>query len=245
SLKLSATERRRRHRTPDPGRGPRARGVGARGRRRRTSGGRRPGHGHPSRGPRAGRRANGRSPWATGPERAAPGHGRAAPQGPCREHPPPGRSGLLRVSGTDGRIAGLDRIPRTHRMLMPILPLSLAELLAWFRPCLTAPTFTTFTALCCGFLAQTGRRTVTGMLLGARLSQVWSHHRAHRFVSRTRWSADQLRLLVSGLIVRLLVDPDAPISVAVDNSLMRRRGRKVSGAAWHHDPLAVRRRRTA
>jgi hypothetical protein len=111
--------------------------------------------------------------------------------------------------------------------------------------CFTAPTFATFTALCCGFLAQTGRRTVTGMLLGARLSHVWPHHRAHRFFSRARWSADQLGLLLADLIVRLLVDPDAPITVAVDDTLMRRCGRKVHGAAWHHDPLAAGRRRTA
>jgi DDE superfamily endonuclease len=130
-------------------------------------------------------------------------------------------------------------------MLMPILPPSFAELLAWLRPCFTAPTFATFTALCCGFLAQTGRRTVTGMLLGARLSQVWSHHRAHRFFSRACWSADQLGLHLTDLIVRLLINPDAPIPVAVDDTLLRRRGRKIHGAAWHHDPLAAGRQRTA
>lgn len=127
---------------------------------------------------------------------------------------------------------------------MPTPPSSLAGLLVSFRPCFTAPAFATFTALCCGFLAQTGRRTVTGMLLGARLSQIWSHHRAHRFFSRARWSTDQLGLLLADLIVRLLVDPDAPIRVAVDDTLMRRSGRKVYGAAWHHDPLAAGRRRT-
>jgi hypothetical protein len=82
------------------------------------------------------------------------------------------------------------------------------------------------------------------MLLGARLSTVWSHHRAHRFFSRARWSVDQLGLLLADLIVNLLVDPDAPIRVAVDDTLMRRSGRKVYGAAWHHDPLAAGRRRT-
>src|SRR4030095_11462875 len=106
-----------------------------------------------------------------------------------------------------------------HRIHMPPQPSSLAGLLAWFRPCFTAPTFTTFTALCCGFLAQTSRRTVTGMLLGARLSQVWAHHRAHRFFSRARWQADQLSLLLADLIVNLLVDADVPIRVAVDDTL--------------------------
>ena len=52
-------------------------------------------------------------------------------------------------------------------MPMWTLPPSVTGLLAWFAPCFTAPTFQTFTALACGFLAQTGPRTVTGMLLGA------------------------------------------------------------------------------
>jgi putative ABC transport system permease protein len=40
------------------------------------------------------------------------------------------------------------------------------------------------TALVCGFLAQTGKRTVCGMLGGAGLSRTWSHDRAHRFFAR-------------------------------------------------------------
>jgi hypothetical protein len=49
------------------------------------------------------------------------------------------------------------------------LPRSLTELLMVFRPCFTAPTFTTFTRLVVGLVAQPGTRTVTGMLAGARL----------------------------------------------------------------------------
>jgi hypothetical protein len=75
---------------------------------------------------------------------------------------------------------------------MPTLPPSLAELLDCFRPCFTAPTFQTLCALTTGFLAQTGPRTVTGMLAGARLAGRWHHSRAHRFFSHARWSADQV-----------------------------------------------------
>ena len=65
-------------------------------------------------------------------------------------------------------------------------------LLGEFCGCFTAPTFAVFCALAVGFLAQTARRTVCGMLVGARLSRVWSHHRAHRFFSHARWSPQQL-----------------------------------------------------
>ena len=47
------------------------------------------------------------------------------------------------------------------------VPRSLADLLAVFRPCFTAPTFPTFVGLLVGLIAQTRRRTVCGMLTGA------------------------------------------------------------------------------
>jgi hypothetical protein len=45
----------------------------------------------------------------------------------------------------------------------------------------TAPSFRTFCRLACGFLAQSGKRTVCGMLSGAGLSRSWSHDQAHSF----------------------------------------------------------------
>ena len=80
----------------------------------------------------------------------------------------------------------------------------------------------TFCALACGFLAQTGRRTVCGMLVGARLSRVWSHHRAHRFFSRARWSAQQVSLVLARLVVALLVPDGQPVTVAIDDTLFHR-----------------------
>jgi SRSO17 transposase len=119
------------------------------------------------------------------------------------------------------------------------LPRSLTDLLEAFRPCFGAPTFKTFTWLVVGFVAQPGTRTVTGMLAGARLAGIWHHSRAHRFFAAARWSTDQLGLVVLEMIVACLLGPDAPLVVVVDDTLFRRSGRKVWGAAWHHDPLAV------
>src|SRR5207248_2862575 len=46
------------------------------------------------------------------------------------------------------------------------VPASLAGLLWVFRSCFTAPSFATFGALVVGLVAQSGRRTVCGMLVG-------------------------------------------------------------------------------
>ena len=122
---------------------------------------------------------------------------------------------------------------------MTVAPASLAGLLGEFRGCFTAPTFATFCALAVGFLAQSGRRTVCGMLVGARLSRVWSHHRAHRFFSHARWSVTQLSAVAAGLVVRLLVPEHEPVLVAVDDTLFRRRGPRVHAASWFHDGSAA------
>jgi len=59
------------------------------------------------------------------------------------------------------------------------VPASLMNVLAAFAPLFTVRSFRTFCGLACGFLAQTGRRTVCGMLTGAGLSRLWPHDRAH------------------------------------------------------------------
>jgi len=120
----------------------------------------------------------------------------------------------------------------------PTAPCSLAGLLAVFRPCFTAPTFPTFVGLVVGLIAQTRRRTVCGMLTGAGLDQVWHHSRAHRLFSNARWSGDALGLALADLIVARLLPAGAPLTIAVDDTLFKRSGKKVFGAAWHHDGAA-------
>src|SRR5215212_8778031 len=115
------------------------------------------------------------------------------------------------------------------------VPASLAGVLQVLRPLFTAPSFATFTLLVVGMVAQTGPRTVCGMLLGAGLQAVVSHHRLHRFFSVNRWSADALGLVLARLVVERLLPAGAALEVAVDDTLFRRRGKKVHAAFWTHD----------
>lgn len=121
--------------------------------------------------------------------------------------------------------------------MLPVLnlPASLLEVLSALRPCFTAPSFVTFCGLAAGLAGQTRRRTVTGMLLGACLHRLWPHDRAHYFFARARWEIDELGLGIAQVAVLALVPPGADLRVAVDDSVFRRSGRKVCGAAWQHD----------
>ena len=115
------------------------------------------------------------------------------------------------------------------------LPASLAGLLMMLRPVFTGPSFRTFCGLAAGLAGQVRRRTVCGMLAGAGLGWCWPHDRAHYFFARARWDLDELGLAVARLVVALLVPAGAAVTVAVDDSVFRRCGRRVYGAAWQHD----------
>ena len=121
--------------------------------------------------------------------------------------------------------------------VLPV-PASLMTLLAVFSSLFTAPSFRTFTALACGFLAQSGKRTVCGMLTGAGLSRLWSHDRAHYFFSRARWNPDDLGIAAARLVIALLVPAGEPAEVLIDDTLFRRRGKRVWAASWFHDGSA-------
>jgi hypothetical protein len=119
------------------------------------------------------------------------------------------------------------------------VPESLGVLLSSFKECFNAFTFPVFSALACGLVAGRSRRTVCGMLVGARLSRTWSHHRAHRFFSQARWSVDKVSAVLAHLVVSALVPEGDPVSVAVDDTLFSRRGKRVFAASWFHDGSAA------
>jgi hypothetical protein len=119
------------------------------------------------------------------------------------------------------------------------VPASLEDLLREFRCCFSVWTFPVFCALACGLVAQSARRTVCGMLVGAGLSRAWSHHRAHRFFSHARWSIEQVSAVLARLVVRLAVADDTAVTVAIDDTLFHRRGPKVHAASFFHDGSAL------
>jgi hypothetical protein len=118
------------------------------------------------------------------------------------------------------------------------LPVSLLAVAQVVRCCFTAPSFEVFAHLLAGMVVQRGLRTVTGMLTGAGLSRTWSHHRVHRFFSRAAWDPRKMGLALAGGVIEALIPAGADVRVAVDDTLLRRRGKKVWAALWTHDGSA-------
>jgi hypothetical protein len=119
------------------------------------------------------------------------------------------------------------------------LPASWAALLEMFRPAFRRRgTFTLFTVLATGMVAQTGRRSVVGMLSGAQMAGAVSFHAACRFFSHAVWDVDRLGLIAARFIAERMLPADAPVTVVVDDTLFKRWGRKVHHAFGTHDGAA-------
>jgi len=122
---------------------------------------------------------------------------------------------------------------------MPVtVPPSLLIVLQVLRPCFTAPSFVTLAALVTGALSGAGRRTVTGMWQAAGLAGSVHWSRAHRFFSRAVWDLDQVGLALARAVVARLVPDAGAVTVAVDDTLFHRYGKKVHGARYQHDGSA-------
>ncbi len=122
--------------------------------------------------------------------------------------------------------------------MLVTVPPSLLIVLQVLRPCFTAPSFATFSALAAGALSAGGPRTVTGMWQAAGLAEQAHWSRAHRFFSRAVWSLDQVGLALARAVASRFVPDGAAVTVAVDDTLFHRYGRRVYGAKYQHDGSA-------
>ena len=117
-----------------------------------------------------------------------------------------------------------------------LLPASFTELvLACFASAMTAPTALNLMLLLPGWLLAP-RRTITAMLQAAGLAGKLHHARFHRLFANARWSLDQVGLALFSPMLGFLPEGET-VFLAADDTLARKRGRKVFGVGMHYDPL--------
>jgi hypothetical protein len=119
-------------------------------------------------------------------------------------------------------------------MLTPSL--DILPWLAFLAPAFTAPSFRTMLTLVCGTLLTPGARTVTAALRVLGLEQ-GNFSKYHRFFSRARWAALLCSRLLLFALVRSFLPPDAPLLVVVDDTLERRKSRKLAYRGLFRDPV--------
>ena len=117
------------------------------------------------------------------------------------------------------------------------------NLIVVFQPLFTKPTWEHAKLLLLGVLLQRGKRTVTACLRVVGLSQEEHFQNYHRVLNRASWSAIGAAKILLGLII-LIFPPGGTIVFAADDTIERRRGKKISKLGCHRDPVRSTRKQT-
>ena len=110
---------------------------------------------------------------------------------------------------------------------MLMLPEGALMVLGAFAPMFTQPVWAHIQTLVTGAILCQGPRTVAGVLRTLGLSDDKGFGKYHRVLSRARWSGLQGSRILLGLLVVVAAGAGFPLVVLVDETLERRKGRKI------------------
>jgi hypothetical protein len=116
---------------------------------------------------------------------------------------------------------------------MPIVS-TLQAILLSVLPVFTKPTGRVFLRLVVGWVLCPTRRTVTGMISFADPDGVRSHDTYHRFFRAAAWCLRPLFRTWAAVVVREFC-PEGTLWLITDDTVHKKTGRKVAGAAWCRD----------
>jgi hypothetical protein len=113
-------------------------------------------------------------------------------------------------------------------------PVEVSAVLAAFAPLFTQPSWLRAQALLCGTLLAPANHTITAALRALGLAGEPGFQNYHRVLNRARWSARQAAGVLLGLLVAAFV-PSGPVILGLDETIERRRGRKLIARAIYRD----------
>src|SRR5213083_2890242 len=120
---------------------------------------------------------------------------------------------------------------------MPTPSPIIVHLLIPFAVALTRPALAKLAWLVQGGILAPGRRTVGAALAACGLGQTPHFTTFHRFFNRDRWSALHLSRILLRLLVAAFLTADEPLVILLDETLERRRGRRIEYQSWFRDPV--------
>ena len=119
---------------------------------------------------------------------------------------------------------------------MRTLPITMVQVLAPFVPLFSERVWQHVQLLVAGAILAPGKRTVASVLRAVGLQDERRFCRYHRVLSRAVWSSREASRLLLGSLVEAFA-PDGPLVVGVDETLERRRGKKITAKGIYRDPV--------
>ncbi len=119
---------------------------------------------------------------------------------------------------------------------MQLLPADIVALLAPFAPLFSRPVWRHVQVLLVGAILAPGRRMVSSVLRTVGLDRLPQFQRYHRVLNRAAWSSLAASRILLGLLV-VTFAPSGPLVIGIDETIERRRGRKIAAAGIYRDPV--------
>jgi hypothetical protein len=120
---------------------------------------------------------------------------------------------------------------------MRTLPTTMIRVLAPFALVFSERVWQHVQVLLAGAILAPGKRTVSSALRAMGLDQQKRFHRYHRVLSRAVWSSREASRILLESLVEAFVPEGAPLVVGVDETLERRRGKKIAAKGIYRDPV--------
>lgn len=109
--------------------------------------------------------------------------------------------------------------------------------LGCFRQVFSERTWDWVQVLVVGAILAPGKRTVTSILTVVGLSQENQYQRYHRVFNRAKWSSLAVSKILLGLLVTTFVASGGTVVLAVDETLERRKGKKIKQKGVFRDAV--------
>jgi hypothetical protein len=113
-------------------------------------------------------------------------------------------------------------------------PAEVSAVLAAFARLFTQPSWLRAQALLCGVLLAPANHTLTAALRALGLANEPGFQNYHRLLNRARWSAREIAQMLLKHLVEAFV-PSGPVILGLDDTIERRRGRKLTARAIYYD----------
>jgi hypothetical protein len=118
-----------------------------------------------------------------------------------------------------------------------MLPDVALMVLGSFAPMFSRPVWGHVQALVTGAILCRGPRTVAAVLRTLGLADEPGFCKYHRVLSRARWSGRQGAKILLGLLVAVAASQGFPLVILVDETVERRKGRKIKAKGRHRDAV--------
>src|SRR6266700_3625911 len=120
---------------------------------------------------------------------------------------------------------------------MLTLPKKIIQVLRQFETVMSERVWEWAKVLVIGAILAPGERTVAAILRVMGCSDEEQFQNYHRVLNRAKWSSREVSHVLLVVLVKLFVPTDAPMVIGCDETIERRRGRKIAARGVYRDPV--------